>query len=877
MSFGFSRKQLIVGCVVAGAVCFSCYLLHQSKPNHPKKPSKTISNWDQLMQIPALQRVKGISALNQIFNNILRNPLDSKKYTFKIGNFSTTFGEYENIFINIMHQAGFVKSKNGKRMKFKFTKMKKLKQITEIIETMHCESVNKIHQPPFATQSQTAQNLILTMNCDGNILNCEALKFMANIISIDEDVKNDVYMKKDNVTLMLDYFNHLLMKHDNNYDFELINELLGQCNQKKCMFAKRHYSNTDNEQLLQPFHISQRLIDRIHIHFLHSYDLGYRLHSTEQQALIIRSNKLVLNNVTANELLQSKHQGFYQYNSLKQNMNNKFILTDREYSYGIRFYYWQFFRNLNEPDFRHNNGRSFSDMYVTSRHKSIKEEFTQNPYVVITLQQWNLELQTAKQHESTLYCKRIVADNRVDSEVLKVDQNYYMSCYGIHQNSNVSAHHLIAIMVYCGFDALQNVFSGTLRKTDSHESIDQVKARNSNFHYFSKYLRETVEIFGTKCMDGLHTFWHGINQEMLFSSTSSCIYSVLSTTTSWEVAVNFSNNSGLVMELYCYSENKYFACEWISHFSNEKEKLFIGGVAYFQFVNITNTCVGKDYRLYIEALSVIDTLFHGNYFNEDKMIIERIKKCCVTDEQLVLKSKMNPLLHGAVELSKPLKSLSTSLINHQLNRCYSDKYPKLNSIDPYIEKLLHHICVSKVNVCIRIPSMDVEIAPCYRYGGYIGFKFLKPLICRRNYDSLKFTLINHLFPNVQRIMLKDVSCYDVRLLKDILKCLKATTPCHIKAISVAANEQSEKYSEFEKSIDKMVDMYKLQFEEIHFRVGRSITFSKAPQLLVVENKFYREHHQIFCKPQYTLTKTEFADAIRINDKRRKHSAYNTIV
>ena len=92
--------------------------------------------------------------------------------------------------------------------------------------------------------------------------------------------------------------------------------------------------------------------------------------------------------------------------------------------------------------------------------------------------------------------------------------------------------------------------------------------------------------------------YHGINNHMIFDDSVAVIHGPLSTSNVFNVALRFSCNKGMVLTLVPNHGIKYFSCQWISPYPNERELLFIGGLVYLNIINIKCTQFGYDYYKY---------------------------------------------------------------------------------------------------------------------------------------------------------------------------------------------------------------------------------------------------------------------------------------
>eukprot|EP01084_Bolivina_argentea_P287148 492679_1 len=94
----------------------------------------------------------------------------------------------------------------------------------------------------------------------------------------------------------------------------------------------------------------------------------------------------------------------------------------------------------------------------------------------------------------------------------------------------------------------------------------------------------SIKEFGTPIHKGIvQSFYHGVAEKLLLPSyigvDGILIYCPLSTSSSFQVAQNFTNhNKGLVIEFgtrFVHYSAKYFSMSWLSDYASESEYLFI--------------------------------------------------------------------------------------------------------------------------------------------------------------------------------------------------------------------------------------------------------------------------------------------------------------
>eukprot|EP01084_Bolivina_argentea_P020546 38200_1 len=670
-------------------------------------------------------------------------------------------------------------------------------------------------------------------DCRANVASCFHMKELIDTMN-DYCVlirnNNDRYFDElySNSMCILNKFNHLLLHHDDDTDFEFIYKLFHKkCEFKNCKFIIRNRRNRNNSIDYDTNHLYcinntindeiimiQELLDRIHCYYLHSYHIGCRLSKTERDTIYNNNNHKThtnKNNVHLIKLykhISNKKRIFYPAQHLeltnehtytnkfssnlgKSSIINKYDeIDDTEYSYGFELFYWDNHKHINDVVDSH--------YYVPSKYSNLKQELISNSISIVGIKQFNIELKKASKHNSTEYALTIKADIEHYCQKLK---NYpdHPCNYGYDDCYQLSVYHLLCIIVYCNYDEFQYHFSSTLRKQNKDEHIDDLIKRNSNFHFFTKYVYETVNIFGTESKNGyIKTFYHGISKNMLFKGTSPFIYGPLSTTSSFEVAMNFTNhNIGLVLELDAHPNLKYFSCPWLSAHTYEFELLFIGGFRSFIFVNITNAQLGYEYKKYIKVISIIDRMMTGNFFNDDKTIYEKLKK---------MKS-MSPVKVGAKKLDQRFKSVVIKLINNELD---IEKFKNLND---YIDNLFHYVCENKKKIIIDWKTMNIEISNEYQFGGYIGYLFLKQMFCSNNCESVNFHFINKLYPNLLRIQLQNLSVINTMILNEIFQFL-SNQQSMINLIHLYLSKDI-----LLSPMDEVNGYYANKFESIDFRIN----------------------------------------------------------
>ena len=438
-------------------------------------------------------------------------------------------------------------------------------------------NILELHQSLLVHQEQST-----LLECkDGKY--CIIIEEMKQILG--DDGSNP--LESSDKTDILNKFDHLTSSH-NEEDIALIPHDLPRCSAMTCYRYRRstrtNRANTDiilEEKIDEVDPELSEIMDRLHVYYMHSDDTKIRaayLNNNETTNInAAKSSKSKPWSFNTSRSLMSSHSSYYDQEN-DQIITNKFASNleaddskdnkEDMYSFGFRFEYNQYQHQL----------------FVSCKYDNLKRELIDNAMISINNNEY------IKQYNKTAtYMKT----NRIKA-ILKSTEG-----------ETIMMHHILSLLIYCNCDLYQMKWSESFRKTSSDEDMESVKIRHSHFVHSSKYLIELVEKFGTRLMDGVRPFYHGVNSKLYFNRTVAQFNSPLSTSLKWSVAHNFSAGCGLVLELkYAFSSfplmAKYFNCSFFSDFSYEKECLFIGGIPILRIINITNMSDNADYRKYIQ-------------------------------------------------------------------------------------------------------------------------------------------------------------------------------------------------------------------------------------------------------------------------------------
>jgi len=189
--------------------------------------------------------------------------------------------------------------------------------------------------------------------------------------------------------------------------------------------------------------------------------------------------------------------------------------------------------------------------------------------------------------------------------------------FGINNGEKLKSEHLQALILYTDWTDLCTLFSRSLRKDSTCDSLDEVKKKNSKFFYWSKYLRELITYFGSSG-DGLMNkkvkgpFFSGVNCVLNVSEFAIGFNAPTSTSKSFAVARRFADMNGMVItvnnEDTWPSYQPVFDTTWISMFNEEDEYLWFGSVFKLTLTNILRIFDEKGSKKIISAFWYFDAI-----------------------------------------------------------------------------------------------------------------------------------------------------------------------------------------------------------------------------------------------------------------------------
>lgn len=279
--------------------------------------------------------------------------------------------------------------------------------------------------------------------------------------------------------------------------------------------------------------------------------------------------------------------------------------TERdEYAFGHMFWYW------------HSNGHH-EHTQQHAKYWLIPEKFSDFKKELLSVDNRKLGMDMKQYQFAESKAERLLKQSQ-DLKALRSDDEHGLYPYGIRNGSPLSAQHAMSIVFYCSCTLLSAEFSKSFRKVRKTETDYAVKARHSKWYHFGKLVRETVELYGTKLRDSrIQFFYHGVSM-IHFSKFIANFCCPTSTTTQFEVATAFTDESkGVILQLEKTQHQngldlKYFNCTLLSRYAHEDERLFIGGMAPLQIASMWIVQKNQNLRCFVRAITLFGRALDGD-------------------------------------------------------------------------------------------------------------------------------------------------------------------------------------------------------------------------------------------------------------------------
>ena len=414
-------------------------------------------------------------------------------------------------------------------------------------------------------------------------------------------------------------------------------------------------------------------------------------------------------------------------------------------SFHKRVYYWPKYEQT-----------EYHDTFIKFKYDSLKDEMLENAIYLISVLQWNDVYQRANDLLKTNKGKGLLSFQGWNNIKYK---DHFRQFYQIHSKTMISNAHLISLYLYCNFDALRTKFIKTFNTKKSLNQNGRIKwindqhwkLKHKEFANLGMLLREIVEIYGYEI--GVDEddvpYYRNVISTYLFKSTICKFNGPMSTTNDLSVSIIYNNNNNnddddsFILNLKKYGNvGAYgFDCQWISDNPNQSEVLFIGGAYHMRISSIINISLTENYRLYINAMSILLLFFNG--YRPSQKLTENMIQYARAMGQLIATEKLK---YGPKAIKKRRYHRSKTSASPKSVRQSMKITGKYANLPIYIEKLFHHQCVNLKKIKIDIKTLlNTSNENEYNY------KPIKGIFVSNGWNWVKLDLFLDLYVNCQNV------------------------------------------------------------------------------------------------------------------------------
>eukprot|EP01084_Bolivina_argentea_P006060 11455_1 len=501
---------------------------------------------------------------------------------------------------------------------------------------------------------------------------------------------------------------------------------LGVCSLRQCKHLQRQCRDRNAHD---KWHIAckpgksmiiQQILDQMHIIKYHLVDIGQRYFENKEaeskKSTTKKSSDFHKRFIKMRNTLMKKRKIFAETTHY-QILNSKFVtkltqLQDAQiqfrihtdwsscYQNGFKFYYHQYYKHKDvtteyipgAPRGAFDSGNvwvnpnyTFQEWFIYPKYKSLKQEFLQNAYVILTNEQYKYELKKAELKLNSYHGKKIRGSNK-----------RYEIVYNHKENSRITINHILSIVIYTNFNEINYEFSKTFRRIHPKESDDSVRTRHRNFYHWAKYLVETVHCYGDDC--GEISFYRGIDRMCFFEDFSTWFYAPTSVTDVLDVAINFATHEGIVIQIadYIDSPTSYFDCRFWSDFPAESEKLFMATINILQIIGLNAMYNDIQYDGWIRALRIFDTVLIKGMYLFDKIYDEDRCRIDLLVETIVDRKKHHTIPKDIVACFHYMVAVARR-VNIELYLLQTDIWCEFGTRTGFGGNILKHIYIDNKN------------------------------------------------------------------------------------------------------------------------------------------------------------------------------------
>jgi len=460
---------------------------------------------------------------------------------------------------------------------------------------------------------------------------------------------------------ILDDYNHIIIHHYNE-EFAAIYELIMshyqyRCDVKQCRAMLRNHRCRETQNLLASAEDSSikfstdnlvtiDLMDAIHCHLFHSFDIGYMLDPLQvvddQDCDDQKTNEGTDINAPATVdysqirpfVLKKRELLLTLRSSTHRLQNNKFRIETSEMKQKLTAEEQRCNKVVDVGALNVDNiymvdqnvfhvGRDIASKLAEAvtadtllsapKYKDLKAEVLNNGIYGITFHEYTQIIVKAQKKLSCEIARSLTSD----------------------EHGPLLAEHIVVVILYCDYDILRNAYC---RIVQEYPMVDTAKLHELfNFH---TGLQHTVRTYGINLRDvkssfylkQIRRFYVSCSSPVVFPGVNCQFYNATSMSANMAPVALYNDdgradNRGVILELGPRENDamvKYFTCSWISAFGGEDERIFLNDQQHCGSLRLHNiSFIGtggrssisssssssakqSDLRLFLEALSCFD-------------------------------------------------------------------------------------------------------------------------------------------------------------------------------------------------------------------------------------------------------------------------------
>ena len=426
---------------------------------------------------------------------------------------------------------------------------------------------------------------------------------------------------------LLNDIDHIIIYHDKSISHGLFRNKIGVCDSDTChLYSRRYTKHNISQNALIDTQFAELIarisfLEQIHSYLFHSfsnknstqiwkhykrsnperklrYDMndgrgifmnnqGHNVENVENDEMICNESKEddSSSNSAENDFLH------FQYDDI--NVNEGKLNARSPFSTGHRYEYYQF------------DGSRRSKFYCGCKYSNLKTELTDDRKKNVTMEQFNQMIISSDKISETSYSKKLKCRKLNNNEV-----------------KTMSKTRVFSIKLYCDNGELASALKRTFLKLPGHDAKKEraeQRREHSRFGHWAKLLLTTVDLFG-KTATSKQKFYRGYKLDdgdrFKFTAFAFQLFGPISTSSNYGVALNFTEGSGIILQLQKgirSRDTRYFDCRHYSAFKEEAELLFFGYDNHFNVTKISEGLLlqnGKDTRPVLLLQSLISK--HNN-------------------------------------------------------------------------------------------------------------------------------------------------------------------------------------------------------------------------------------------------------------------------